>query len=85
MGQGAARPHSGRDEGRFRQFLFGDAMIARLPRMDVDAIGALSGERDAERDQRAVFDRNDAIVSFRAIVEGEERRALRRRQGEQER
>ena len=56
---GAYRSHS---EGHFRQLFLGCAMPAGMPGVHVDAIGALGGERDAERDQFAAFARDCAVL-----------------------
>jgi len=73
VSQGAARPHRRRDERCLGDLLLGGAGFARLARMGVDAVGALRGEGDAERDQLAVLGGDRAVGAFGRVVEGEER------------
>src|SRR5207248_11173863 len=53
-------------------FLPGHAMLSRMAGVDVDAIGALGGQRDAECDQLAVFARDRAVLALHRHVEGHE-------------
>ncbi|GAA0000732.1 hypothetical protein BRDID11002_07320 [Bradyrhizobium diazoefficiens] len=40
--------------------------------MHVEAIGALRGERDRERNQLAIFRRDQAVLALDGMIEGEE-------------
>jgi hypothetical protein len=73
VSQGAAGPHRRRDECRLGDLLFRGAGLAGVARMGVDAVGALRGEGDAERDQFTVLARDRAVGALGCVVEGKER------------
>src|SRR3954447_17483695 len=71
------------NERRLRDLPFGRTVGTGLPGMGVDAVSALRGERDAERDQLAVFPRNDPVLTFHGMMERHERTTLLRRKAEE--
>lgn len=77
----ASGPHGGRDHGHFGQFFSRHAGFCRLRGMNVEAIGALGGESDRERDQFAVFRWDGPVVAFAGLVEGQERSCFHRCEG----
>jgi hypothetical protein len=80
MRQRAAGAHCGGDGRHLRQFLPAGAGAQRAAGMDVDAVFALGGEGDRDRDQFADFWRDRAVGPERRMVELEEGLGLARRQ-----
>ncbi len=72
MAQCPAGADGGGDHGGFGEF-FGTRSCLRCGlRVDVEAVGALRGERHGERNQFAILARDLAVVAFAGMVEGEE-------------
>src|SRR5207249_5632899 len=73
MAEGAAGAHRRRNQCGFRHFLARSPRLRGLRRMHVEAISTLRGERDRERDQLAIFWRDQSILAFDGMIERQER------------
>ena len=81
MTESGAGTQRGSDECCLRQFLTRGAGGKGATGMNIEAVGALRRQRDTDRDQFAVFWRDDTVGPFGRGVKGEKRARLHRRQG----
>jgi len=72
MAQRPAGADGGGDHGGFGEFFARGTGLRGGLGVDIEAVGALGGERHGERNQLAVFARDLAVIAFAGVVEGEE-------------
>ena len=58
----AAGANRSRNQSGFRDFFARHIGLRRLRRVHIEAIGALRGEHDCERDQLAIFSRDQSVL-----------------------